>query len=144
MENNTLNKQLDNQVQKDTTYLYAMGGLGRMGKDMYCSEYNNGISSIDTGIKLTSGHLAMSRMAENFNHLKKGNHKMTLISTHGHEDHIAGIPYLLNEIKNIDKIYASILPTEMINSKWPTLTSRHGHALQRTSQITRRWFGTTS
>lgn len=117
MENNALNKQLDSQVQKDTTYLYAMGGLGEIGKNMYCIQYNNEIIIIDTGIKFTSGHLGMSGMVPNFNHLKKGNYKMTLIITHGHEDHIGGIPYLLNEIKNIDKIYASILPTEMIKKK---------------------------
>ena len=53
-------------------------------------------------------------MVPNFNHLKKGNYKMTLIITQAHQDHIGGIPYLLNETKNIDKIYASILPTVMI------------------------------
>ena len=43
---------------------------------------------IDTGIKFTSSHLGMSGMVPNFNHLKKGNYKMTLIITHGHDDHI--------------------------------------------------------
>ena len=69
---------------------------------MYCIQYNNEIIIIDTGIKFTSGHLGMSEMVPNFNHLKKGNYKMTLIITDGQEDHIGGIPYLLNKIKNID------------------------------------------
>ncbi|MGL5246194.1 MAG: ribonuclease J [Mycoplasmoidaceae bacterium] len=117
MNNNDLNKQLDDSVQKNTTYLFAMGGLGEIGKNMYCIQYNDEIIIIDTGIKFTSGHLGMNGMVPNFQYLKKGNYKMTLIITHGHEDHIGGVPYLLTEVKNIDKIYASILPVEMIKKK---------------------------
>ena len=75
-----------------------MGGLGEIGKNMYCIQYNNEIIIIDTGIKFTSGLLGMSGMVPTFNHLKKGNYEMTLITTHGHEDHIGGIPYLLHEL----------------------------------------------
>ena len=72
MENNALNKQRDSQVQKDTTYQYAMGGLGEIGDNMYCIEQNNEIIIIDTGRKFTSSLLGMSGMLPEFIHLKKG------------------------------------------------------------------------
>ncbi len=107
-----------NQIERDSTYLFAMGGLDEIGKNMYCIQHNEELIIIDAGIKFANSELlGMNGMVPSFKYLKKWNHKVSLFITHGHEDHIGGVPYLLNEVENIEKIYAPLLPSELIKKK---------------------------
>lgn len=59
----------------------------------------------------------MSGLVANFEYLQKNEHKIkALVITHGHEDHIGGISHLLRKVK-IPKIYASMLPSKLIERK---------------------------
>lgn len=97
-------------------YVYALGGLGEVGKNMYVVEQGNEIWIMDAGIKFAK-EISVDGIIPSFNHLVKHQNKIRgLIVTHGHEDHIGAIPHLLNAIK-IPKVYAGRIATKLINRK---------------------------
>ncbi len=102
---------------KPGTFVYALGGLGEVGKNMYIVEHDEELWIIDSGIKFTSEILSIDGIIPSFEHLEKNENRIRgLIITHGHEDHIGAIPHLLNAIK-IPKIYAGRLPSNQIWAK---------------------------
>ena len=91
----------------DDTKIFALGGLGEVGKNMYCIMYNNQIIITDAGILFPQGELlGIDYVIPDFSFLKKNESKIkALFITHGHEDHIGGIAFLLSSV-NIPAIYA--------------------------------------
>lgn len=98
--------------------LLALGGLGEVGKNCYVIEYNNGIYIIDFGVMFPGkDDLGIDYIVSNLDYLKENEKKIKgLFITHGHEDHIGGIPFLLRSVK-IPKIYAPQTANLMIQKK---------------------------
>lgn len=113
-------KRKNNNTNKLNTKLrlMALGGLGEVGKNCYVLEHNNGIYIIDFGVKFPGREdLGVDYIVPNFEYLKQNESKIKgLFITHGHEDHIGGIPFLLRSVK-IPRIYAPQTANLMIQKK---------------------------
>ena len=98
--------------------IYALGGLGEVGKNMYCVENSSSIIIIDCGVKFPGIELpGVDYVIPDFTHLRNNRNKVkALIITHGHEDHIGGIPFLVQSV-NIPVIYAPRLAAALIKTR---------------------------
>lgn len=107
-----------NRVEKNDTLIYALGGLGEVGKNMYCYEHENEICIVDCGVLFPGDDLlGVDYVIPDYHHLIRMNKKRKfLVITHGHEDHIGGIPFLLKQV-NIDAIYAPRFAKALIQKK---------------------------
>ena len=98
--------------------VYALGGLGEVGKNMYCIENDDTIIIIDAGVKFPGLEFpGINYIVPDFTHLKNNRNKIkALFITHGHEDHIGGIPFLLQSV-SIPVIYAPRLAAALIKNR---------------------------
>ena len=98
--------------------IYALGGLDEVGKNMYCFENDDSIVIIDCGVRFPGVDLpGINYLVPDFTHLKNNRNKIrALIVTHGHEDHIGGIPFLIQTV-NVPFIYAPRLACALIKNK---------------------------
>ena len=106
-------------IKHDTdTLVYALGGLGEIGKNMYCFEHDDEIIIVDSGVKFPEEELlGVDYVIPDYSHLVQNQEKVkALIITHGHEDHIGGIPFLLRSV-HLKEIYAPRFATALIEKK---------------------------
>jgi len=99
--------------------IFALGGLHEVGKNCYIIEKNEDLIIIDCGIKfLNNGYNLANGIIPNFAYLKNNKERIKgLFITHGHEDHIGGIPYLLEEIGYNFPVYGSAFALALLKGK---------------------------
>ena len=100
------------------TLVCALGGLGEVGKNMYVIMHEDELFIIDSGVMFPEDDLmGIDYVLADYSHLKNIQDKIKgLIITHGHEDHIGGIPFLLQNIE-IPVIYAPNIASKLIKNK---------------------------
>lgn len=97
--------------------IYPIGGLNEIGKNMTVIEYNDRFLIIDCGMSFPEDDMyGIDIVIPDFSFVEKNAKKVVgLVVTHGHEDHIGGIPYLLKKI-NIP-VYGTPITIGLIENK---------------------------
>ncbi|NBX68410.1 MAG: ribonuclease J [Proteobacteria bacterium] len=109
-------KQAGNQTNQKLRII-PLGGLGEIGMNCLVIEYGQDLVLIDCGVQFPDSHWpGMDILVPDFDYVRqKLSNLRAVIVTHGHDDHIGAIPYLLKE-KQLD-IYATPFPTGLISQK---------------------------
>ena len=105
------------KFKKDNLKIIPLGGIEEIGKNITLFEYGNDIIIVDCGVAFPEDDmLGIDLVIPDFSYLEKNVDKIRgLLVTHGHEDHIGSIPYLLKKL-NIP-IYATKLTVGLIENK---------------------------
>ena len=105
-------------MKEEITKVFALGGLGEVGKNMYCVMHQDEIIIVDSGVMFPEEDLlGIDYVIPDYTFLKMNASKIkALLITHGHEDHIGSIPFLLQTV-NIPRIYAPAQAKALIDKK---------------------------
>ncbi|RME76715.1 MAG: ribonuclease J [Chloroflexi bacterium] len=105
-------------MANNTLKIIPLGGLGEIGKNMTALEYGRNILIVDAGVMFPEHDmLGVDLVIPDFTHYleEKRDWVRGIVVTHGHEDHIGGLPFLLQEV-NVP-VYATRLTAGLIELK---------------------------
>src|SRR3989344_9382612 len=104
----------------DNTLKYiSLGGVTSVTKNMHLYEYNNQVLIVDCGLGFADETMiGVDLMLPDVSYLTRSNKKIVGIAlTHGHEDHIGALPYILPQLQGNFDIYAPPLAAAFVNEK---------------------------
>ncbi len=104
----------------DTLRIIPLGGLGEVGKNMMLFEFKDQLLVVDAGIMFPEfDMLGVDLVLPDFSYLRDHADEVAgVIISHGHEDHIGGLPYLLGDVLSADTpVYATPLALGLIRAK---------------------------
>lgn len=104
--------------KKSKLKLIFLGGVGEIGKNMYALEYGDHILVVDSGMSFPDSELmpGIDYVIPDYNYLVANKSKIRgIVLTHGHEDHIGALPFLLKEIEA--PLYGSNLTLALVEHK---------------------------
>jgi ribonuclease J len=96
-----------------------LGGLGEIGKNMMVLEYEDRIVVVDTGLRFpTADMLGIDLVLPDFTYLRERAEDIeAIVITHGHEDHLGALPWVLRELGHQPPVYGGPLTIAMARSK---------------------------
>ncbi len=99
--------------------IIPLGGVGEVGKNMTVIEYGNNMIVVDCGLMFPSEEmLGIDLVIPDMTYLEKNAAKLrAIIITHGHEDHIGAMPFVLQKFKDVP-VYGTRLALALINNKF--------------------------
>ena len=96
--------------------IIPLGGLGEVGKNMTVRELGDDRIVIDAGLAFPRDeHLGVDLVLPDVSYLE-GRRLRAIVLTHGHEDHVGGLPYVLREV-DVDEVIGTRLTLALVKSK---------------------------
>jgi len=104
-------------VATETLKIIPLGGLGAIGKNMMVLEYDDALIVIDTGLMFPDDEmLGIDLVLPDFSYVVQNRERLLgIVITHGHEDHVGALPYLLKQADA--PVYGTRLTLGLVNAK---------------------------
>src|ERR671925_296212 len=114
----------------DSLRIVPIGGLGEVGKNMTAFEADGDVIVVDAGLAFPRDeHLGVDLILPDFSYLGERDRPVrAVLLTHGHEDHVGALPYLLREVA-VEEVWATRLTLGLVKSKLDE------HGLLRASEL---------
>src|SRR2546423_12496962 len=98
--------------------IVPLGGLGEVGKNMTVYEADGSIVVVDSGLAFPRDeHLGVDLVLPDYSYLREREEMIrAVVLTHGHEDHVGGLPYLMREVR-VPLVLATRLTLALVKSK---------------------------
>lgn len=106
--------------KKKAVKILFLGGVGEIGKNMTAFEYGNDIIILDAGLTFPNSEdmPGVDSVVPDITYLAQNKDKIRgVVLTHGHEDHIGGLPYLMKELRPDTPIYGTKLTLMLADNK---------------------------
>ena len=109
--------QQSSSKNSNNVMVIFLGGIGEIGKNITAIECGNDMIIIDCGLAFPSEDMpGVDLVIPDFTYIKENSHKLRgIVITHGHEDHIGSLPYLLRDVNA--PIYASKMTLTLLDNK---------------------------